>query len=377
MPDAAPVTTKIPSSALPRNEEGQLDWLRLARSRRVGPATFIRLLREHGDVAAALATLPRIAAEAGVSGYRCTSREEAVAEWRKAKAAGARALFLGAADYPPLLALLPDPPPFLWAIGEPAIATRSPVAIVGARNASGLGRRMARGLAAELGSAGHAIASGLARGIDAAAHEAALETGTIAVLAGGIDVIYPPENAKLAAAIAERGLILSEMPMATPPKASLFLRRNRLVSGLSLGVVVVEAAERSGAVNTARTALDQGREVMAVPGSPLDPRAGGCNTLLRDGATLVRSAADVLEALDIPVPRPAPKPTCQPDQPPPGNAALPLRLLALLGPAPLNEDSLIRETGAGAAAVAAALLDLEIAGRVQRHPGGLVSRAPG
>ncbi len=376
MSDTIPVTTKIPSSARPRTEAGRLDWLRLIRSRRVGPATFIRLLREHGDTAGALAALPRIAAEAGVSGYRCTSRKEAETEWRAAEGAGARPLFLGAPDYPPLLALLSDPPPFLWAIGDPALAARSPVAIVGARNASGLGRRMARNLAADLGTAGHAIASGLARGIDASAHETALGTGTIAVLAGGIDVIYPPENAALAAAIAERGLLLSEMPMGTPPKASLFLRRNRLVSGLSLGVVVVEAAERSGAVNTARTALDQGREVMAVPGSPLDPRAGGCNTLIRDGATLVRSAADVFEALDTPAPPPAPEPPAEPDLPPPDHAELPLRLLALLGAAPLPEDSLIRETGAGAAAVAAALLDLEIAGKAQRHPGGLVSRPP-
>ncbi|HLS58793.1 MAG TPA: DNA-processing protein DprA [Paracoccaceae bacterium] len=368
------VTEMFHPGIIPETEDAALDWLRLIRSRRVGPSTFIRLLREHGDVAAALAALPGIAAKAGVSGYRCVSRAEAEAEWQEARAAGARPLFLGAPDYPPLLALLPDPPPFLWAIGSPAVAARSPIAIVGARNASGLGRRMARGLAADLGGAGHAIASGLARGIDAAAHEAALETGTVAVLAGGIDVIYPPENAGLAAAIAERGLILSEMPMATPPKASLFLRRNRLVSGLSLGVVVIEAAERSGAINTARAALDQGREVMAVPGSPLDPRAGGCNALLREGATLVRSAADVLEALDVPARPQPPIPPAEPEEPPAEDADLPLRLLALLGAAPLSEDSLIRETGAGAAAVAAVLLDLEMAGRIERHPGGLVSR---
>jgi DNA processing protein len=302
------------------------------------------------------------------------------------------------ADYPPLLAPPTDPPPLLWAIGDPGVAARTPVALVGARNASALGCRMATRLARELGAAGHAIASGLARGIDAAAHAASLATGTVAVQAGGVDVVYPAENAGLAAAIAETGLRLSEMPMGEPPKATHFLRRNRIVAGLSVGVVVVEAAERSGALNTARNALDQGREVMAVPGHPLDPRAGGCNLLIRDGATLVRSAADIVEALgatawpapsrpgpvaaatraaQVAAPAAAEAPAAAPGPATVASGGRPLcdRLMALIGPVPIGEDALTRETGAPAPAIAAALLDLELAGLVARHPGGLVSRA--
>ncbi len=294
---SAPQTAKIPPEALPRSVEGQLDWLRLTRSRRVGPATFIRLLREFGSAAAALDALPGIAAEAGVRDYAAAPRGEALAEWRAADAAGARPLLLGAPDYPPLLATIADPPPLVWALGEPALAARPAVALVGARNASALGGRMASRLAAELGGMGFVVVSGLARGIDAAAHRAALTTGTIASQAGGLDVVYPPENAGLAAEIAAQGLRLSEMPMGHAPRAQDFPRRNRIVSGLALGVVVVEGALRSGSLITARNALDQGREVMAVPGNPMDARAGGCNALIRDGATLVRSAADVAEAL--------------------------------------------------------------------------------
>jgi DNA processing protein len=388
MPD--PVrSAKIAAAALPANDAERLAWLRLTRSRRVGPATFVRLMRAFGSAQAALAALPGIAAEAGARGYAPCPLDAAEAEWAAAEAAGARALFLGAPDYPPLLALLADPPPLLWAIGAPGVAARAPIALVGARNASALGCRMATRLARDLGAAGHATASGLARGIDAAAHAASLATGTVAVQAGGVDVVYPPENAALADAIAEGGLRLSEMPMGEPPRATHFLRRNHIVSGLSLAVVVVEAAERSGALNTARNALDQGREVMAVPGHPIDARAGGCNLLIRDGATLVRSAADILEALDgargglastpeaEPALRPAPAPAPAPAAPAPGEGPLAPRLLSLLGPVAVAEDALIRATGASAAAVAAALLDLEIEGAVSRHPGGLVSRPAG
>jgi DNA processing protein len=374
--DAAPRSAKIPPEALPRSDAARLDWLRLARSRRVGPATFIRLIRELGSAAAALEALPAIAAEAGVRGYAPASRADTLAEWQAAEAAGARPLLLGAPDYPALLATITDPPPFLWALGDPAVAARPAVALVGARNASALGCRMAARLAAELGEAGLVVVSGLARGIDAAAHRAALATGTIAAQAGGVDVVYPPENAELAAAIPAAGLRLSELPMGHDPKPQDFPRRNRLVSGLALGVVVVEGALRSGSLITARAALDQGREVMAVPGSPLDPRAGGCNQLIRDGATLVRSAADVAEALaeslgTIPVrPRPAPTHT-----PPPPAAGLETRLLELLAPSPIAEDELIRALREPAAAVSAALIGLELAGLVLRHPGGQVSRA--
>jgi DNA processing protein len=311
-----------------------------------------------------------------VRDYRPPDRDAAAAEWRAAGAAGARALLLGAPDYPPLLATISDPPPLLWALGDPALAARPVVALVGARNASALGARMAARLAGELGDMGFVVASGLARGIDAAAHRAALGKGTISVEASGIDVVYPPENAGLAAEIAAQGLRLSEMPPGHEPRPQDFPRRNRIVSGLALGVVVVEGALRSGSLITARDALDQGREVMAVPGSPMDPRAGGCNALIREGATLVRDAADIAEALGA---RGAAMPAARPSAPvsrdfPEGSEG---RLLGLIGPVPVAEDLLIREMGQPAATVSAALLDLELAGRVQRHPGGMVSRAPG
>ena len=251
------------------------------------------------------------------------------------------------------------------------------VALVGARNASALGCRMAARLAAELGEMGFVVGSGLARGIDAAAHRAALVTGTVAAQAGGVDDVYPPENAALADEIARCGLRLSEMPMGHAPRAQDFPRRNRIVSGLALGVVVVEGATRSGSLITARNALDQGREVMAVPGNPMDARAGGCNQLIRDGAVLVRSAADIAEALAeiLGAPPAARRPEAVPPAPPTAADPVEARLLALLGPSPVAEDCLIRDLALPAAAVAAALLGLELAGRVLRHPGGFVSLA--
>jgi DNA processing protein len=389
MSSDAPRSAKFAPAALPRSELGQIAWLRLVRSRRVGPATFIRLIRAHGSAEAALDALPGIAAAAGDQGYVPASRASAQAEWEAASEAGARPLLLGAADYPPLLATIADPPPLLWAIGGITLAQGSCVALVGARNASAVGCRMAARLADELGAMGYVVASGLARGVDAAAHKASLATGTVAVQAGGVDTIYPAQNAALAAEIAERGLRLSEMPIGHEPRAQDFPRRNRIISGLSAGVVVVEGALRSGSLITARNALDQGREVMAVPGSPLDPRAGGCNQLIRDGAVLVRSAEDIAEALAhqgaVPVPR---LPVAR--EPEPGSRlhaapALPAEaapaaeggapILALLGPVPVAEDVLARELGRPPAGVAADLLDLELGGLIRRHPGGLVSLA--
>ncbi len=378
-----PRSSKIPPEALPGSEAGLRDWLRLTRARRVGPATFIRLLREHGSATEALRALPRIAADAGVSNYAAPPHADIDAEWRAALVAGAVPLLLGAPDYPPMLATIADPPPFLWALGDAALGQRQAVALVGARNASALGCRMATRLARTLGEAGLVVTSGLARGIDAAAHDAALATGTIAALAGGVDSIYPAENTALAARLATEGLLLSEMPMGHAPRAQDFPRRNRIIAGLALGVVVIEGAERSGSLITARDALDQGREVMAVPGNPLDARAGGCNALIRDGATLIRSAEDVLEALAA-FRQPAPAPPRRAPFAPPPPALLPTPdtdglddlLLDLLGPTPITEDALIRETGMTPAAIAATLLDLELAGRIARHPGGLVSRPP-
>jgi DNA processing protein len=281
----------------PTTEEDRLSCLRLIRSRRVGPATFHRLCSAHGSVAAALAALPEIARAAGVDDYAVCTAARAEAEWSAGQHAGAYLILWTDAAYPAGLRDLPDAPPLLWAVGDAALLARPAVALVGARNASSLGIRMARRLAIDIGAAGLVVVSGLARGIDTAAHTAALETGTIAVLAGGIDTVYPSENTALALRIAETGLLLSEAPVGQEPQARHFPARNRIVAALARAVIVAEGAARSGSLITARAALDLGREVMAVPGHPLDPRAAGCNALLRDGAALVRHGADVLETL--------------------------------------------------------------------------------
>ncbi|PCD77847.1 DNA-processing protein DprA [Pseudothioclava arenosa] len=369
----------------PTTEEDELSVLRLIRSRRVGPATFKRLIHEQGSARAALAALPEIARAAGVSGYEICPEGVAMAELRAGQRAGAQLLCYGGAGYPPELIDLPDPPAVLWALGDLSLLQKPRLALVGARNASSLGGRMTRALAHDLGAAGYAIVSGLARGIDAMAHEAALETGTIGVQAGGIDVIYPLENTALAEKMATRGLRLAENPPGTQPQARHFPQRNRIISGLAQAVIVVEAALRSGSLITARAALEQGREVMAVPGHPFDGRAGGCNALIRDGALLVRGAEDVLAGLGGPPARVPPPRIPQGDSAPPKSAPtlqpqhseqpLALRLLSLLGPSPSTEDQLIRDLGADPAAVARTLLALELDGQVQRHPGGLLSRS--
>ena len=363
----------------PTSEEDRLLWLRLIRSARVGPTTFHRLMAEHGSAEAALDALPRIAREAGVSDYTPCSRDVAEREIDLARTKGARMLCFGTDAYPTALAAISDAPPVLWCMGQRAPILRPMVALVGARNASSLGTRTARALAEGLGHEGYTIVSGLARGIDAAAHHASLKTGTIAVMGGGVDVIYPTENTVLAAAIADQGLRVSEKPMGLQPQARHFPPRNRIISGLSLGVVVVEAAEKSGTLITARDALDQGREIMAVPGHPVDGRAGGCNRLIREGATLVRHVEDVLDVLrrlqdpaaqtrDLTAPAPAVAPKA--DEPP-----LDARILALLGPSPVAEDQLIRDLSLSAARISPTLVMLEMQGAVRRHPGGLVSRA--
>lgn len=367
----------------PTTEAGRLDWLRLIRSRRVGAVTFHRLMAEHGNAAAALAALPAIAAAAGVEHYAPCPAEVARHEMAQARLAGARMLCFGAADYPAALRDLPDAPPILWAQGDVALLDRPMVAMVGARNASSLGIRMTRRLAEALGEAGFVVVSGLARGIDAEAHAAALARGTVAVQAGGVDTIYPQENAALAAEIAERGCRISEQPMGLEPQARHFPLRNRIVSGLARAVIVVEAAARSGSLITAKTALDQGREVLAVPGHPFDARAAGCNMLIRDGATLVRSAADVIEALGLgqgapaevePVPDPLPGPV-PPRRPLSDVAGLHSQILARLGPSPLAEDQLIRDLALPAAQIAPELLSLELEGKITRQAGGLLARA--
>ncbi|PTE22900.1 DNA-protecting protein DprA [Cereibacter changlensis JA139] len=362
-------------------------WLRLIRSRRVGAVTFHRLLLDHGSAEAALAVLPEIARAAGVERYAPCPEEVARDELSRGRLAGARLLRHGGPAYPPALMDLPDAPPVLWAQGDVGLLARPMVALVGARNASSLGLRMARRLAEQLAEAGYVVVSGLARGIDAEAHRAALAGGTVAVQAGGVEMIYPAENAGLAAEVAARGCRISEQPMGLEPQARHFPLRNRIISGLARAVIVVEAAARSGSLITAKDALDQGREVFAVPGHPFDARAAGCNMLLRDGATLIRHAADVIEAIgkanpDAVLPVAPPLPPAPPPLPGPVPERRPLREVALLhgrildrlGPSPLAEDQLIRDLALPAAHVAPELLALELEGRIQRQAGGLLSR---
>lgn len=359
-----------------------LDRLRLIRSRRVGAVTYHRLVSEHGSVAAALAALPDVARAAGVADYAPCPVEVARHELAQARLAGAVALVHDGPGYPDGLRDLPDAPPVLWAVGRVDLLARPMVAMVGARNASSLGMRMAKRLAETLGEGGQVVVSGLARGIDAEAHRAALPTGTVAVLAGGVDVTYPEENAALHRAIADQGCLLSEQPVGLVPQARHFPLRNRLIAGISQAVVVVEAAARSGSLITARDALDMGREVLAVPGHPFDARAAGCNMLIRDGATLVRGAADVLEAVGAQAPRtadviedrpPLPGPV-PPRRPLADVARLHAQILERLGPSPLAEDQLIRDLDLPAHAIAPELVALELEGRIARQAGGLLSR---
>lgn len=370
----------------PTSEDESFARLRLLRSRRVGVSTYKRLLTEHGTAQNALAALPMVARAAGVQNYEVCPEGVVHAELRAGKAAGARLIMYGTADYPKPLAELDDAPPFLWVLGDVNLLNRPTVSMVGARNASSLGTRMAKALAKGLGEAGFIVVSGLARGIDAAAHLAALPTGTIAVQAGGIDVMYPAENTQLAQDIAKSGLRVSEQPMGLQPMARHFPSRNRIIAGLSRATIVVEAAAKSGSLITARDALDQGRDVLAVPGHPFDARAAGCNMLIRDGAGLVRNTADVIEALGeecLPAsPSPQPELNLAPAEKQATSqrtlretAALHMQILSRLGPSPIAEDQLIRDLKAAPAKVAPALIDLELEGQVLRQPGGLVSRA--
>lgn len=373
------VDPPLPLNCIPRTDNELLDWICLIRSRRVGPTTFMRLMRQFGSATEALAALPDIAADAGVTNYRATSRQTAIAELRQAESLGAVPLLLGSEDYPERLYDLPDMPPLLWALGDTTLLDRPTIAIVGARNSSAVGQRMATRLASELGELGYVVASGLARGIDTAAHKASLQSGTIAVQAGGIDVVYPKENAELCLRIAEEGLRLAEMPPGVQPLARHFPSRNRIIAGLSQAIVVVEGAARSGSLITARNALDIGRDVMAVPGSPLDPRSAGCNMLIRDGAVLVRNAEDVQAALDTPLAKM--QPPAQPKEElrletPPATSTLPDQILTLLSPTPTPEDQVIRNCNAAPTQVLAVLAELDVCGKIDRQPGGMVALAP-
>lgn len=364
---------------LPTTEEDPFNRLRLLRSRRVGVATYHRLLAEHGSAADALRALPDIAKSAGVSGYEVCSEGVVSAELKAGKAAGAQLVMHGSPTYPASLYDIADAPPLMWVLGKTALLQKPMIALVGARNASSLGTRMAKRLAEDLTKAGFAVVSGLARGIDAAAHHGALAGGTVAVMAGGVDTIYPAENTQLAQDIGKHGVRLSEMPMGLQPQARHFPMRNRIISGLARAVVVVEAAGKSGSLITARNALDQGRDVLAVPGHPLDARAWGCNLLIRDGATLVRCAEDVIDAL-TPVAKTQEAPaTDLPEAAPQERslrdiAALHSKILSRLSAAPIAEDQLMRDIKVTATDVAPVLIDLELDGKITRHAGGLLAR---
>jgi DNA processing protein len=352
--------------------------LRLIRSDNIGPVTYFQLLARFGSAQAAIDAIPDLAARGGGRAPRLAAKAEVERELERVARLGARYLFLGQGLYPPLLAELETAPPALIVKGDLNLLDKPAIALVGARNASAAACRFARQLAHDLGAGGNVIVSGLARGIDSAAHDGALASGTIAVIAGGIDIVYPPENEERQAAIAERGLLIAEQPPGVEPRARHFPWRNRIIAGLAHGTVVVEAAPRSGSLITARHATEYGREVMAVPGSPLDPRAQGCNLLIREGATLVQSADDVIEAVNPLRLRPfrqreqdyaAPGPSADADE------SARRAIADLLGPTPAPVDELVRQSGLTPALVQTVLLELELAGRLERHAGGRVSAA--
>jgi DNA processing protein len=363
---------------MPVSEAERRAWLRLARTEHVGPVTFHNLLARFGSAAAALEELPRLARRGGGKNFELPPNGDAERELEKLTALGGRLLLACEPDYPRGLKALEAPPPVLSVLGHPHLLRKEMIAIVGARNASALARKFADTLARDLGFAGIVVVSGLARGIDSAAHDAALAVGTVAVVAGGVDIIYPPENDRLYAAIKNQGVVLSEMRLSEAPQARHFPRRNRIISGLSHGVVVVEAAEKSGSLITAQYALEQGREIFAVPGSPLDPRAKGANRLIKEGATLTESAEDILSVLTPMLSAGFEEPERSPIQPRTDAMEaeadrIRAKVEEALGPAPVEIDELIRQLGTPPAAVLTVILELELAGRCARHPGNRVS----
>lgn len=360
-------------------DDERLAWLRLARSENIGPVGFAALIAHYGNARDALEAVPRLAQRGGGK-LKPPSEAEAIREIEALSALGGRIIACIEPDFPPGLAALDPPPPLIALLGHANLLQRDMIAIVGARNASALGIKFTHRLSKELGEAGLVVASGLARGIDAATHHGALATGTVAVVAGGVDIVYPPENQSLYDSIRSEGAIISEMPLGAAPLPRHFPRRNRLISGLARGVVVIEAAERSGSLITANFALEQGREVFAVPGSPLDPRARGANRLIRDGATLTQSADDVLSVLHPMLSNAFQEPESSAPSAPTqsGDAeheADRVRTLVeeKLSAAPVEIDELVRQCSAPAGAILTVLLELELAGRAQRHPGNRVS----
>ncbi|MCA8902522.1 MAG: DNA-processing protein DprA [Hyphomonas sp.] len=361
------------------DEAARLDWIRLARTQGIGPVSFFQLLHRYKTPTAALEALPELSGRSKRGPLSPPTRDEAAREVKATERYGARIALSSDPDYPPLLQNLSPPPPILTLLGRAELAAKPTVAIVGARNASAAGRKIARDMATELGRNGFTVVSGLALGIDGEAHAASLSTGTVAVLGGAVDHVYPSQHQRLYAEIAASGLIVSESPFGYTAKAQDFPRRNRIVTGMSLGVVVVEAAERSGSLISARTAGEQGREVMAVPGSPLDPRAAGTNSLLHQGATLVRHAGDVLDVLmsldrrGVSAPR-GPAFEFGDEEDMIGESEL-ARVRQALSPHPMPIDEIARAAALPAARCAAALLELELSGEAQTLPGGLAALA--
>lgn len=352
-----------------------VDRLRLIRSANIGPVTYVQLMRRFGNATAALEAIPHLAARAGGKAPRLASLDDVRREIENVRQAGARYVFLGEPDYPRLLGEIDTAPPALTVRGDPDLGDRICIAIVGARNASAAACRFARELATGLSRQGVVVVSGLARGIDTNAHAGSLDGGTVGVIASGIDIAYPPENAALQEAVAERGLLIAEQPPGREPLARHFPYRNRIIAGMSVGTVVVEAAPKSGSLITARLANEAGREVMAVPGSPLDPRAQGCNQLIRDGATLIQNAADVIDTI-----RPISGHVAQrtfdfESEPFSVDASEKERavIVGLLSPVPVATDEIVRQAGCAPAMVQLVLLELELAGRLERHAGGRVS----
>jgi DNA processing protein len=360
------------------DDEEKLNWLRLSQSENVGPITFQQLLSRFETATKAIEILPELSQRGGLKrALKIYAKDKAEADIERAHNLSAQFVCMGELGYPPYLEHIPAAPPLLCVAGNLALADMEPVAIVGARNASALGLKFTRTISRALVDAGLLVVSGLARGIDTAAHEASVEVNTAAVIAGGIDSFYPPENEKLQARIAERGLLITEMVPGTAPKAEFFPRRNRIISGMSRAIIVVEAALRSGSLITARFAAEQGREVFAVPGSPMDPRAEGTNKLIKDGANMLTSIDDVLSTLSLMQSSPRmtfaePEIEATPFQFSISNSDREL-ISNLLSPTAIATDDVIRESGMRADQVLAILLELEIAGRALRHAGGRIS----
>ena len=362
----------------PKNET--LDWLRLFRSQNVGPVTFYKLMERFGTAKAALDALPDMAKRGGAKSFKAFPKADAERELEGLDKLGGQMLTRTHEHFPPLLSQVEDGPPLISVLGHTHLLKKRAISVVGARNASLNGKNFARRISADLGAAGLCIVSGMARGLDAAAHEGAMESGTVAVLGGGVDVVYPKENEALYQELCERGAVISEVPLGTKPQARHFPRRNRIISGMARGTLVVEASLKSGSLITARMALEQGREVFAVPGSPNDPRAIGCNKLIQDGANLTQNAEDILDVLRpiLSSPLSEPKSLDFQGQKPERVDEKELNsarstVQEMLSPSPVSVDEIVRSCQFSPSAVSLVLLELELAGRLERHPGNRVS----